>query len=551
MDGHPGVESWIILFDKKVDQAPEQNQPQPQLWMRVRQTLYILATLVLFVFALDLMISSLQHLGKTAAETILLATSNPFTALFIGLLITAMIQSSSTATSLVVALVASGSITLDSAIPIIMGANIGTTITSTIVSLGFINKKKEFRRAVSAGTYHDFFNILTVLILFPLEYYYGFLSGLSVHINEKFFNIDRAMPSGGFTPSWSGFAPVIDFFVDLIPGGFLLAIFSFGLLFTSILLFRKLISGMLMARSPQKFSRFFFKNTYKSFFWGLVTTAAIRSSTITSSVVVPIVAQKIITLRKAAPFILGANMGTTITAFIAAMVNASSSSAISIALAHFLFNLIGVIIFYPIPFLRNIPMMLANGLGRLTLRYRLAGFVYMLVIFFFLPFSLIYLNRDSTEVLELTYKRIDHLTGEESAFRIVSKQQVKGKSGEWLVYRRNAVDPDEIFPVYKRNNVLFINKEMIPFNEPGFCWDGENLEGKYQLCVKEILSVYRTSNNLKFDSVYVYTQRYYDHPDSAMSELYVSALYPIVLKSVRSEKSGLVETREITRFEHK
>jgi solute carrier family 34 (sodium-dependent phosphate cotransporter) len=133
--------------------------------------LYILGAFLLFLFSLDLMTSSLQHIGKDVAETILSATSNPFTGLFIGLLITAMLQSSSTTTSLVVALVASGSITLQSAIPIIMGANIGTTITSTIVSLGFISKKKEFRRAVAAGTYHDFFNILTTIALFPLEYY--------------------------------------------------------------------------------------------------------------------------------------------------------------------------------------------------------------------------------------------------------------------------------------------------------------------------------------------------------------------------------------------
>jgi sodium-dependent phosphate cotransporter len=68
-----------------------------------------------------------------------------------------------------VALVASGAMPLNSAIPFIMGANVGTTITSTIISLGFITKKKEFRRAVAIGTYHDFFNILTVVLLFPLE----------------------------------------------------------------------------------------------------------------------------------------------------------------------------------------------------------------------------------------------------------------------------------------------------------------------------------------------------------------------------------------------
>ena len=151
-------------------------------WKTVlRNTAYILFALLVFLFALELMLSALQHLGKPAAETIILATSNPFTALFIGLLITAIIQSSTATTSMTVALVASGSLTLQSAIPIVMGANIGTTITSTIVSLGFLPKKKEFRRAVAAGTYHDFFNILTATILFPLEYYFQFLSNISPH----------------------------------------------------------------------------------------------------------------------------------------------------------------------------------------------------------------------------------------------------------------------------------------------------------------------------------------------------------------------------------
>ena len=528
-----------------------QSASRPQLWIQVRKTLFIIATLVLFIFALDLMISSLQHLGKTAAETILLATSNPYTGLFIGLLITAMMQSSSTTTSLVVALVASGSITLESAIPIIMGANIGTTITSTIVSLGFINKKKEFRRAVAAGTYHDFFNILTVLVLFPLEYYYGFLSRLSSGLTENFFSISRTSTPGTFTQVLSIFKPAIDFLVNAIPSGFLLAILSFVLLFSSILLFRKLISGLLMASSPEKFGRFFFKSGPKSFFWGLVTTAAIRSSTITTSVVVPIVAQKLTSLRKAAPFILGANVGTTVTAFIAAILNANSNSAISIAMAHFLFNVIGVLLFYPVPVLRNIPMALANWLGRMTLRYRLAGFVYILVIFFFIPFSLIYLNRDATQVLDLTYKITNIQTGEQSAFRIVSKQQIHNRTGEWLVYRRNTNDPDEILPVYKKNNILFVNKEMIPFREPGYCWDGENKDGKYQLCVEEILKTFTTSTRLQFDSVYVYTQTYYYSPDSAMSTVFVSALYPIVLKTVKKAHNRIVEVREITVFEQK
>lgn len=347
------------------------------------------------------MVSSLQHIGKPVAETIIQATLNPFTALFIGLLITAMIQSSSTTTAIVVALVASNALTLESAIPIIMGANVGTTITSTIVSLGFIHKKKEFRRAASAGTYDGFFNILVVIILFPLEYYYGFLSGISHWLGAYFFHTTSSPPAAGtLSERWYMSGPVVHWLVEGIPSGFLLVVLSFILLFTSILVFRKLISGLLLARSPERFSRFFFKNAWKSFFWGTVTTAAIRSSTITTSVVVPIVAQRIVSLRKAVPFILGANMGTTITAFIAAFFHGNSTGAVSIAIAHFLFNLIGVLIFYPVPLLRKIPIALANGLGKLALNHRMAVFVYILMIFFFIPFSLIYLNKGSVKLTE-------------------------------------------------------------------------------------------------------------------------------------------------------
>lgn len=516
----------------------------------MRKVLYIVGTLILFVFALDLMVSSLQNLGKSAAETILLATSNPFTGLFIGLLITAMIQSSSTTTSLVVAFVASGNITLESAIPIIMGANVGTTITSTIVSLGFINKKKEFRRAVAAGTFHDFFNILTVIILFPLEYYYGTLSYLSQWIAGSFFSTTISESTTTFTPVWSGFNSIIDFLVNAIPSGFVLALLSFALLFTSILLFRKIISGLLMAGSPEKFSRFFFKNIPKSFFWGLVTTAAIRSSTITTSLVVPLVAQKVIPLRKAASFILGANIGTTVTAFIAAILNSNSSNVISIAIAHFLFNFIGVLIFFPVPLLRKIPIELAERLGKLTLRYRLAGFVYILMFFFFIPFSLIYLNKDSIVVLDMTYKKVNYETTDESFYRIVSKKQLRNKSGEWIIYENNATEPSLIYPVYQKNNILFINKKMYLINKAGFCWDGENENGKYNICIDSVNASVKINSSLQFDSVYVYIQRPYtqDSLKQNYTRIYLDPEQQILIKRERFDNNKLIESEQLVTF---
>jgi sodium-dependent phosphate cotransporter len=337
------------------------------------------------------MISSLHQLGTTLSDTILLATSNPFNGLFIGLLTTAIIQSSSATTSITVALVASGSLTLQSAVPIIMGANIGTTITSTIVSLSFISHKKEFRRAVAAGTYHDFFNILTAMILFPLEYNFQMLSGLAQYIATNFFHEPPAQATTNFKMLGPGLSWPVQFFTENVTNGYLLAILSLVMLFGSILFFRKVLTNVLGFSSQIKFRKFFFKNPFKSFGWGLLTTAAIRSSTVTTSLVVPLVAKKIIRLRQAGAFILGANIGTTITAFLASTFN--SNAAISIAITHFLFNFIGVLLFFRTPALKEIPYKLATGLGKITLKNRMVGFLYLLLTFFLIPFSLIFLSQ--------------------------------------------------------------------------------------------------------------------------------------------------------------
>ena len=183
----------------------------------------------------------------------------------------------------------------------------------------------------------------------------------------------------------------VNFITEKIGNGYLLAAISVLMLFGSILFFRKVISQVMGLGSQEKFRQFFFKNPYKSFGWGLLTTAAIRSSTITTSLVVPLVAKKTIKLRQAGAFILGANIGTTITAFMASTFN--SNAAISIALTHFLFNFIGVILFFRTPLLKEIPFKVATYLGKLTLRNRLVGFLYLLLVFFLIPFSLIYFSQ--------------------------------------------------------------------------------------------------------------------------------------------------------------
>ena len=118
--------------------------------------------------------------------------SNPFCGLVIGMLVTVLCQSSSTSTSIFITMVGADLITvryelksefnqlikinlkiykylIRQAIPMIMGANIGTSITSSIVAFANVGDPQEFRNAVSAAVLVAAFNFLTVCILLPLE----------------------------------------------------------------------------------------------------------------------------------------------------------------------------------------------------------------------------------------------------------------------------------------------------------------------------------------------------------------------------------------------
>ena len=117
-----------------------------------------------------------KGISQGRLEDLFQFATNPFVGLLVGILATAFIQSSSTVNSVIVGLVAGG-LPVESAIPMVMGADFGTTITNTIVSLGYLGKKNKFKRAFAAATVHDFFNMLAVIIFLPLE--------IMFHILEK------------------------------------------------------------------------------------------------------------------------------------------------------------------------------------------------------------------------------------------------------------------------------------------------------------------------------------------------------------------------------
>lgn len=147
----------------------------------------LLIILIYFFFLSIVMMGAGFKSFRGLSENLIASVSNPIMGLIIGILTTSIVQSSSTTTSIVVGLVASNILGPDSiriAIPIIMGANIGTTITNTLVSLGHISRTDEFKRAYSCAIVHDIFNILTVAILLPLEIYFGLIEKISLKLGS-------------------------------------------------------------------------------------------------------------------------------------------------------------------------------------------------------------------------------------------------------------------------------------------------------------------------------------------------------------------------------
>lgn len=343
-----------------------------------------IVVLYVFILSIQLMGSSFKMMGEDFAKTLIKTTSNPLVGLLIGILATSIIQSSSTTTSITVGLVAGGVLTLPGAIPIIMGANIGTTITNTIVSIGHVTRKQEFQRAFAAGTVHDFFNILAVIILFPLE--------MTTHVLEKSasFLSNAFVEFGGIkflSPIKAITTPVIDILKGIINIPVLLIVLALVLLFISLIQLVKIMRSLMLTQIEVFLDKYLFKNAQTAFLFGLIVTAIVQSSSITTSLIVPLVGAGVLTLRKIFPYTLGANIGTTVTAMLASFATLDPV-AITVAFTHLLFNIFGIIIIYPF---KKFPIWLAETFSGIATKTKKNTVLFLIIYFTLYLAPLIYI----------------------------------------------------------------------------------------------------------------------------------------------------------------
>jgi solute carrier family 34 (sodium-dependent phosphate cotransporter) len=349
----------------------------------------LIALLFLFLVSIKLLESGIKVLGSDYTDNLFQGVSNPIAGLAAGILATVLVQSSSVSTSTIVALVGSGSLSVELAVPMIMGANIGTTITNTLVSIGSIGRNNDFRRAFAAATVHDFFNVLAVAIFLPLQIMTGFLSTWAGWIAHQ-------MPVGDAggqfnSPLKSAVKGVAGWVIDAVEaigatGGLLailLLLVGLGLIFVSLTTITKLMRKVIADRAEKALNRALKKSGVIGIVIGVLITIAVQSSSITTSLMVPLCSSGVLTLDNAFPVMLGANIGTTITAFVASL--ATDMNGLHIALVHVLFNVLATCLIYPVKAIRQIPIRMARGLAIAAVRNKMMVVVYVAVMFIILP----------------------------------------------------------------------------------------------------------------------------------------------------------------------
>jgi len=349
-------------------------------WRDILLKLLAIGTLLyIFILSITLLGAAFKLGGKEAAEAIFGATSNPLVALAIGILATATIQSSSTSTSIIVGLVGTGMLTFEGAVPMVMGANLGTTITNLIVSMAHISRGDEFKRAFAGSVVHDFFNLCAIAVLLPLQIWFDLIGRSARFLGslfEGFVGLQFTSPLGAITK------PVAKQILHLTgDSAWLSALLAIVLLFVALRYIVKVLKAMVLSKVEVFFQRYIFRNPGLGFVLGIVLTMLVQSSSITTSLVVPLLGAGVITLAQVFPYMLGANVGTTITAFLASFVT-GSPLAVSVAFAHLMFNVYGIGIFWP---LKNIPINLSKRLARTTQRSKLFPILFVIIIFFILP----------------------------------------------------------------------------------------------------------------------------------------------------------------------
>jgi solute carrier family 34 (sodium-dependent phosphate cotransporter) len=358
----------------------------------------VVSMLYIFLVGVSLLETGIAGLGAGFQDGLVREIANPLSGLFAGIILTVLVQSSSVSTATIVGLVGAGTLDVSLAVPMIMGANIGTTVTNTLASLGSVRRRDEFQRALTAATMHDFFNVLAVIVLLPLELLTGAFTRVALALTRLLRGSEVVLEPGPSRLRSAVKAPVT-FLRDLVSdlgvptriGAVLLLVIGLALIFLALVLItrnmRQLVRGSVERAMNHIVGR---GGGAVGIVIGLLVTVAVQSSTITTSILVPLVAAGLLTARSAYPITLGANVGTTVTALIASLA-VTQPAGLTIALVHTLFNVTALVIVFPVRAIREVPVRLAERFARIAANHPTLVGGYLLGLFVIIPLVGIFL----------------------------------------------------------------------------------------------------------------------------------------------------------------
>ncbi|MCP5112511.1 MAG: hypothetical protein GY953_16925 [bacterium] len=265
-----------------------------------------------------------------------------------------------------------------------------------------MGRKDEFRRAFSVATCHDFFNFIAVAVLLPIEITFHFMQTAAEWIASL---LTGAV--GGVTYSSPiksgikvGVAPVKWLTGVISDSGqvqaVLLIAISGVMIYVSLFLLVKIMRSLLQTKVEGAVAGVLGRSALLAMSVGVIVTSMVQSSSVTTSLLVPLAGAGIITLAQAFPVTIGANIGTTITALLASMAvtGNNAQAGVAIAIVHLLFNLCGTVLIYPVKRVRNIPLAAARKLADVAVRSRWWALAYVVFLFYILPGLLAYLNQN-------------------------------------------------------------------------------------------------------------------------------------------------------------
>jgi sodium-dependent phosphate cotransporter len=353
--------------------------------------LLVLAFLYIFLVGVSMLEAGIKSFGAGFQDVLLSNVDHPIAGLSAGILATVLVQSSSVSTATIVGLVGAGTLTVDAAVPMIMGANIGTTVTNTLVALGSASRSDEFRRAFAGATMHDFFNLIAVAIFLPLQITTNFLSDAATEIADLLGG--NVAGSDTKSPIKKIVKEPVGWITDAIESvtdsadvvGALLIVLGIVFIFAALAFITRNMRSLIASRIEKALNSLVARGGgLVGMVFGILVTVSVQSSSITTSILVPMVGSGVLSIRNAYPITLGANLGTTVTALLASLA-VDLRAGLVVALTHTLFNVAAIVTIYPIPRLRYVPVDLAERLADLAVANRAIVAVYVGGMFVLVP----------------------------------------------------------------------------------------------------------------------------------------------------------------------